>query len=331
MANSKSIITAATARRQLAATLGQDARERQRATNLLTPEAISAGKIGASQLMMKTLGGKLRVINAADLRKFQSSAIALGKKFSGGITAKQVISLSLEPDKARAQEQIHTAFPVSNRGGIVQFQTNAGPDSNKLRHQVLVDFSNFGVALVTPAKNPATTLKTMIDGPIKIECDCEHWRYTYRYVATVGKFNAGRAETAFPKIKNPQLQGIACKHVLRVMQVVAQSPAFGGFAKKMIERGRARVGARIEDVSKAQAKAFIKAAAAETPQQRAIAETRLLKSNRKLMEKAKVAVAAVSKNLGPKGNKARGHIESLVRLGVLTRAQATPLLKKIKD
>ncbi|EPA1084307.1 phage tail protein, partial [Escherichia coli] len=50
------------------------------------------------------------------------------------------------------------------------------------------------------------------------DCDCGRHQYWYRYIATAGNFAlAPPKEYAFPKIRNPNLKGIACKHVIHAM------------------------------------------------------------------------------------------------------------------
>lgn len=43
-------------------------------------------------------------------------------------------------------------------------------------------------------------------------------QYWYRYIATAGNFAlAPPKEYAYPKIKNPKLRGVACKHVIHAL------------------------------------------------------------------------------------------------------------------
>lgn len=216
--------TGAKAQKELRERLQQDLNERLAAQTILNPDEV-AGDYDFKRLLFTTLGGVARPLTLDDLQAFRASARQLGNKYKGGIRAKQVIDLSLPEDRKRANEQIRQAIPVTYRGGRVQFQTNAGPDSNQTRHQVIVELLNYDAAVASP-KPPMKIVGEMLSGPIKIECDCGRWRYWYRYIATVGKYNAGRNETGFPKIRNPQLHGVACKHILRVMQLVNQSPTF---------------------------------------------------------------------------------------------------------
>lgn len=48
-----------------------------------------------------------------------------------------------------------------------------------------------------------------------INCQCGRFQFWYRYIATVGNY-ALVAETGYPKIRNPRLKGVLCKHLVRV-------------------------------------------------------------------------------------------------------------------
>jgi hypothetical protein len=118
--------------------------------------------------------------------------------------------------------------------------TNAGPDSDQKYHYVIVDFMSYSSAASGARGDAKKSAAWLRKEPLRIECDCGRWRYWYRYIATIGKFNAGRDETGFPKIRNPNLRGVACKHILRVMAEVESSPSVQNFLARLIDKARAR-------------------------------------------------------------------------------------------
>lgn len=209
-----------------------EAEQRAAATNILDPLDV-AGEYDAKRLLVTTLGGQTRPITLDDLRTFAANAKKLGKRFKGGITARGVVDLSLQVDRDRANRQIRTAVVVKAHAGRLQFVTNSGPESKKLRHIVEVDFPAFKAFAASPQKADKLA-KPMLDGPLRFECDCERHRYWYRYIATKGGFNAGRPEVGYPKIRNPMLVGVACKHALRVMQAIMRDANVRAQAAKMI-------------------------------------------------------------------------------------------------
>lgn len=178
-----------------------------------------AGEYDAARLLHTTLGGQLRQITLEDLHAFSANAAKLGKRFKGGITAQGVVDHSLQVDRDRANSEIRTAIVVRAQAGLLHFITNAGPDSDVNRHHVYVEFPAFK-AFAASAADPKKLAKTMLESPLKFECRCQRFTYWYRFLATKGGFVHGFAQTNYPKIRNPKLVGVACKHSLRVMQAV---------------------------------------------------------------------------------------------------------------
>jgi len=214
------------ARREAQEAAAFDLARRQAAQTILRPEEIS-GEYDAGRLLtlMTTRHGDVRALTVDDLRAFQANVQQLKKKFKGGITAQSVIDLALESDKTRANKQINMAVPAHILGGKVHFITNAGPDSDVARHHVNVEFLDFDAAVGASPNEPKKLGKLVANGRLRFDCDCGRHTFWYRYIATIGKYNAGRAETGYPKIRNPDLKGVACKHVLRTMHVILKDSA----------------------------------------------------------------------------------------------------------
>jgi hypothetical protein len=193
--------------------------QRDSAKNILSAAAIADKDIDAARALFTTLGGEIRPITLDDLRAFSEYARKLGKRFKGGITARGVIDASLPIDRERANQEIRTAVVVTAKGGELHFVTNAGPGSDVRRHHVRVSWPAFG-AYATATQRADRIARKMMDGPLRFDCDCGRHRYWFRYIASKGGFAHGRLEPGFPKIRNPDLSGVACKHVLRVMQAI---------------------------------------------------------------------------------------------------------------
>ena len=176
----------------------------------------------------------------------------------GGITPQQVLNLAkgrplnyngldilstgIKSDVDKARREITSAVLVSAVGGDLRFITPSGGESRASRHVVLVRLHEWRNALAAVAaatvKNEAMyreAANNLRRGKISFECDCERHRYYFRYLATIGGFNAGRAETGYPKIRNPDLKGVACKHVIRVMTELLHSPAVLRFLIKHLK------------------------------------------------------------------------------------------------
>lgn len=213
-----------------------DSESRDVAPRILSPDAVQGKNWRATKVLQTTLGGSTRPITKQDLAAFKRNITTLTNRVEFGITAREVISLSMEADKKRSRKQINTAVPVRMKGGDIQFITNAGPDSKRNRHNVQVVLRQYEAGLASGT--PLQAAKKIANADIKFDCSCEHHRYVFRYVTTLMKANAGRAETGFPKMKNPKLEGVACKHVLRVMIELSTSMFIHKKIAKMIEADR---------------------------------------------------------------------------------------------
>lgn len=307
----------------------------QAATNLLKPGEI-AGDYNAARMLGTTLGGKLRAITTEDLKTFAATVRSLGKKYTGGITPKQVIDLSAPIDRERANEQIRTAVPAAHKDGVIHFVTNASKGSDVTRHHVYVEFLNWSAAVASPA--PAKDLaKELFEGRVRWRCDCGRFTYWYSYIATVGQFIYGDQQVNFPKIRNPKLVGVACKHGLRVMQQVS-SPAVRLRIEKMIEDGRKDAPGKVYVTTKKDAQALAalqteragwKRNTVESAQERQI---RL--AQQRMAQKAPAAARAKVAGMSPaqlaqERRKFEMNLQKLVAMGVLKPKQAAAMLAKV--
>lgn len=195
------------------------------------------GDYDATRVLTTTLGGVPRNITVDDLIAFKKNIKTTQSKFKAGITARQVMDLSLQIDRDRAKEQITMASPTYARSGVIRFITNASKESKDTRHHVNVELLSYNAA-VNSNKTVRNATNWLRKQPIKIECDCGRFTYWYRYVATIGSFNYGRNETGFPKIRNPKLTGVACKHLLRVMSELEKSVSVQLFIDRLITKAR---------------------------------------------------------------------------------------------
>lgn len=200
---------------------GEGAKKGSKPT-FLRPDDVS-GDYDFKRALMTTLGMKAdsqpRLITVADLEAFRKNIDALAKNYGGGITPEQVISLSLQDDIDRANAQITSAMPFRRKAGRVEFLTNASTESKDTVHYVNVEYLGFSRVVFDTSKTSTFSVKNLVaNGKVKFECDCGRYKYWLRYLNSIAGTTLGRIEPGFPKLKNPQLQGVACKHILRVMQ-----------------------------------------------------------------------------------------------------------------
>jgi len=233
--------------------LEADKRERQAADRgpgsiILDPKRLDGRNWDAGTVLHTTLGGVKRPITPADLAAFRRNIETLrGRLGSGGITARQVIDLSgayLAPgkgsDRKRAVREIHHAVPAGFNKGELHVITNAGPASKLTRHHVLVKLPLFDVAVNDANRDSEDAARWLLAQPLRFDCDCSRHRFFFRYLCTSGNFHAGRPEHGYPKIRNPNLIGVACKHVIRTMGELESSPRFRSLVARAIDKERDR-------------------------------------------------------------------------------------------
>lgn len=231
--------------------------ERRTQNIFLNPEDVR-GEYDAGRGLLTTLGGTARPITQDDLKQFAHLAKKMGAKFTGGIRAKQAIDLSLPDRIDRSNEQIHYAIPLRYGKGSITFTTNTTRASKVVRHYVKVDFVNFNAAIAAPTKL-STLARALAGGLLRFDCDCEDTRYRFRYIATIGKFNAGRPETGMPKLTNPTLKGCCCVHTLRVLRSLTSAPTLKVIERMLVDaregldpKPRKLTVAEVEDIAKHQ-------------------------------------------------------------------------------
>jgi hypothetical protein len=224
---------------ELSGRRADDLRTRRLSKIILAPDAISA-KTSAARLLTTTLGGVIRHITNADLAAFSKSAKALGSKLRTGVTAQEIIDLSQLADRQRARQEIRSSIATRLHQGSVLFTTPSGPESKVTRHFVTIEFPGYGSAVSYPGSSLKSATE-LVKAPLKFDCDCPHHKFRHRFVATAMGCNSGRPESGFPKMTNPTLIGIACKHVIRTLTELQGSMFVRKQIAKMIDADRARL------------------------------------------------------------------------------------------
>lgn len=332
----KHLIERATARlgsvkREAQQTAELELQRRQAARTILNPNEVS-GEYDAGRLLVTSLRGDLRPITHDDLRAFQQNVRNLKRKFKGGIKAQDVIDLSLHSDRDRANKQIRMALPSHIREGKVKFITNAGPDSDVTRHFVDVEFLDFEAVVGASPNERKKIGKLVANGKLKFDCNCGRHRYWFRYMATIGDYNCGRSEPGFPKIRNPKLHGVACKHVLRVMQVILKDPGVQGKLADSVLRSREQIDRRKLREERVKVDELRKMANDQQLKRRASTNLKTSEDKQKVaaMRKARADMkrAAVEK-AKPTDNlrQVELHAKSLLQLGAITQAQFDAIVK----
>lgn len=316
-----------------------DAERRKEASTILTPNDLQ-GEYDAYRMLKTTLGGGAhRSLTSDDLAAFRHNAALAGKKFKGGITARQVIDYSLPADRNKARREILRATPstaVKNQKNnlAVRFITNASGRNGKGRHHVLIEFEAFQTAVNSGAYKPERAAKLMSSDRLRFECTCGRHTFWYRYLATIGNYNAGRAEHGYPKIRNPNLKGIACKHVLRVMAEIEGSAYVNSFLANMIQQSRKQGDKVRVQMSQKQADEILaKQAKRSTGRIDSREERDLHRARLALQKKAR---STRSQGINPQfitqGSRKFGHLAKLAEAGSpVSKSAQDALVKMIQD
>lgn len=196
------------------------------------------GDYDFSRALKTTLGGKIRLLTQDDLRAFARNIEVLQDRYKKGISPREVIEFSMQDDRDRANNEIQLCSPFSRKAGVVRFMTNSGPHSDVKRHYVSVQLNDWSRFVNSPRRPDAKlTRDQLLTASVKFDCDCGRHTYWYRYIATTAGYALGRQENGFPKIRNPNLHGVACKHVLRVMHFIL-SPLGVQYLRGQVDKDR---------------------------------------------------------------------------------------------
>lgn len=206
-------------------------RQADRRDAFLTPDLLrrrrEVTKSGKQKLVLDfgSQGGKVSYTLADLNRMAQAMEKAEGKfgEATRGVTVAQLIRSSRKVDIERAKKITNSTLYKFD-GSILLFRARAGDDSEHAYHQVKIRLEDWEHEVRSGQGDtylPAAMAAAR--GRVSIDCDCGRHQYWYRYLATIGGFALDTKEYAFPKIRNPKLQGCCCKHVIKTLAVL-QAP-----------------------------------------------------------------------------------------------------------
>ncbi len=203
---------------------------------------------------LKALGDKVKGVGFTkqDLIDFDKSRDQFQKKVNhkqAGITYGEIVKYSRQIDIKRANNQVNDGKGITSaalagiKANEVYVRVKASMESEHEEHRVRVRFEEWDQQMLDPIDDDITkVIKHIAGGRVSFDCDCGRHQYWYRYLATIGNYAlAPPKEFSFPKIKNPELSGVACKHVLKSMAML-QSPAWHRLIGKRMSYQMKRVG-----------------------------------------------------------------------------------------
>lgn len=130
----------------------------------------------------------------------------------------------------RSAKAIKAATLYKMTGNILDFRvTSSGETPNApAYYKTRVRLEGWLAAVSdVKKKNYLGAAQQAVKGHVSFDCNCGRYIYFYQYLATIGNFDIAPGETVFPKIRNKKLEGICCKHILKVLTTL-QSPLLHG-------------------------------------------------------------------------------------------------------
>jgi len=168
------------------------------------------------------------------------------KKRRGGVTgitwleiAGRSSSIRIDRASNRSNDRrgISKASLLGIRANIITLRVKASEKSVHQEHRVKIRLEEWDELLADADgtdKGYQKAAKYACAGRVSFDCDCGDHQYRYRYMATLGNYClAPPKEFAFPKIRNPELTGLACKHVIKSMSMLQSVVWQRALAKQM--------------------------------------------------------------------------------------------------
>ncbi|OTG87894.1 hypothetical protein [Acinetobacter sp. ANC 3813] len=298
-----------------------------------------AGDYDFKRALQTTLGmpeGQTRIITAEDMKAFAANVEQMQQAYKGGITVEQVISFSRQEDIDRANKQIHVAIATRRVNNVVYFTTNASRESIEKSkdapryHHVQVEFLAFNELVFHPDRVRSTTVQNRLSkGRVRFECDCGRFNFWFRYLNTVAGSVYGRKEGGFPKLRNPSMTGIACKHILRVMHYI-KSATGRYYLSQALEKERTKqVGTRYK-TSKSEISRELSEQIVRANTKRNEIKPNLQGEIAKIEARAKKAAAQLLKRQKERQTQfqAKQKLKTLYEQGILTQEEFNVLNRK---
>lgn len=137
-------------------------------------------------------------------------------------------------------KRIRNATLYKIKDQVLHFRvTSSGENPKHTHYQVRVRLEGWESEMVKARNSYIVPAQKACRGRVSFDCSCPRHQYWFRYLATIGKFALEEPqETGFPKIRNPNLLGCACKHMIKVVAVMQSPFVHAKVAKIMAEEAK---------------------------------------------------------------------------------------------
>lgn len=220
-------------------------REKRRfAKRTMTPTMLK------KQLDLLTLGKRAdgKPFSSDDLKEFDNVRRQHRKEFDSmerGIPFSMLVVKSRDIDIKRANNQVFDGRGITDariirmKNDTATFRVKASSVSKHSEHVVEIRMEEWGDELQESTGTNAglkKSVKNAAKGRITVGCDCKRFQFWYRYVATQGKYCLPPLEYSYPKFRNTNLEGTACKHILKAAQKLQSPTVHNWLAGRMSEQ-----------------------------------------------------------------------------------------------
>lgn len=208
---------------------------RRKGKRLLTPHALKRRSVADIARLGKKENGEDFTYD--DIKRLEKIKTKYKKRRGSvqGINFREIIAKSRAIDIKRANNQVTDNSGITKaslialrKGNIAFIRVKASKKSKHDEHLVKIRMDEWNDCLqaAKPTKEGyERAAKAACAGRVSFDCSCGRHQYWYRYIATLGNYQLSPPlEFVYPKLKNPRLQGICCKHVAKsitMMQSVA--------------------------------------------------------------------------------------------------------------
>jgi len=234
--------------RQVAQERRNQAEARRHAIGTLDPKqmrkALLNGQIDPYDAVLWGSGADGSPFTLQDIQQFGAAKKRVERSFkaTAGAPIIKLLASSLHDDVMRANTQIRGGGLHQVTGAVLHFnipssgQTRGAPAFYGVR--IRLDSWNNHLTSYSDYKD---AVRESVKGNVSIDCNCGQFQYKYRYVATAANVSLRPYEKDFPKIKNPNLHGMCCKHLIKALSLV-RTPTYAKLLEKQMEKQSSSVG-----------------------------------------------------------------------------------------
>ena len=137
------------------------------------------------------------------------------------VTKTELVREADYPRKARAKKLVTHYKGVSNRYGWITFNTNSQYTPGR-KYTQYIKLKEAKDMKYFHEFNKRDIIRLFMSGDLQVFCQCPDFRYRFKYMASQLGYGIYK-ETRFPGIRNPNLEGSVCKHLLAVFSVLGMN------------------------------------------------------------------------------------------------------------